>query len=292
MIKTLLSAMTAALGAMSAALGALPAVAAVALDARVMQSGHSLTDPIPPLLIRMLQDMGVRDPVMDLSSIPGSTMDWRWANEGGEKGKDARQNIANYDVLVLTERAPLSNTLPFHNSEKEGARWARHAWAKGNGGKGAWTVLYGTWVHVNSGPGREDPYGDPDAGLTFLERLPREMAGWEQIADRMNAKLPKDAPRVAVIPGPLVMKAMAEAVADGAAPGITSIDALFGDEIHVNDTGAYLMALAHYAVIYGRDPRELPDRIGRHGQAELAAFMQDLVARVVDDYPRARPQPE
>lgn len=284
MIKTLLSAMVAALCAVAAG-------AAVPTDARVIQSGHSLTDPIPAELTRMLQEMGVRDPVIDLSSIPGSTMDWRWAHNAGEPGKDAKKDIAKYDVLVVTERAPLLGTITWHNSEREGARWARHAWANGKDGKGAWTVLYATWVHVDSGPDREDPYGDPDAKVPFIERLPLEMAGWEKIADRMNAELPDDAPRVALIPGPLVMKAMAEAVVDGAAPGITNMQQLFRDEIHVNDTGAYLIALAHYAVIYGGDPRELPDRVGKHGQAELAAFMQDLVARVVEGYPRARPQP-
>ncbi|HRO14338.1 MAG TPA: hypothetical protein PLL33_04715 [Paracoccus sp. (in: a-proteobacteria)] len=275
---------------LAALLSGSPATAAAPFEARVIQSGHSLTDPIPVPLTRMLQEMGMRHPVIDPSTIPGSTMDWRWTHDAGVPGKDARRDIGNYDVLVLTERVPLSNTIQWHNSEAEALRWTRHAWKHGNDGKGAATVIYGSWVEVISGPGFENPHRDPEGHLTFRERMPLEMVRWEAIADHVNANLPKGAPPVPLIPGPLIMQAMAEAVAEGRVPGIAKMDDLFRDDIHVNDTGAYLIALAHYAVIYGRDPRELPDRIGAHGQEELAAFMQDLVARVIASYPRARPQ--
>lgn len=275
---------------LAALLSGSPVTAAVPFEARVIQSGHSLTDPIPGPLTQMLQEMGMRDPVIDPSTIPGSTMDWRWANDAGVPGKDARRDIGNYDVLVLTERVPLSNTIQWHNSEAEALRWTRHAWKHGNDGKGAGTVIYGSWIEVISGPDYENPHRDPEGHLPFIERLPLEMARWEAIADHVNANLPKGAPPVPLIPGPLVMQAMAEAVAEGQAPDIARMDELFLDDIHVNDTGAYLIALAHYAVIYGRDPRELPDRIGAQGQEELAAFMQDLVAKVIESYPRARPQ--
>jgi len=267
-----------------------PGLAAAPLDARVVQSGHSLTDPIRDPLRRMLQEMGVRNPVVELSTIPGSPMDWRWEHNSGPPGKDARHDIADFDVLVLTERAPLSTgTLLWHNSEDEAAKWALHAWTHGNGGKGAATVIYATWVPVNSGPDNPDKGGDEEAHLTFAERMPLELARWEAITDRVNASLPEGAPPAPLIPGPLVMKAMADAVAEGRVPGISKMSDLFLDEIHITENGAYLIALAHYAVIYGRDPRELPDRIGRRGQEELAAFMQNLVAEVLEGYPRSRP---
>lgn len=282
MIRTLIA-------AVATIIAAVPAAAAMPFEARVIQSGHSLTDPIPSPLRRMLQEMGVRRPVVDLSTIPGSTMDWRWAHDSGVPGKDARTDIANYDVLVLTERVPLSGTMEWHKSEAEALRWTRHAWAKGDGGKGAATVLYATWVPVISGPAYDNPWGDIEGHLTFLERMPLELARWERITDHVNANLPEGAPPVPMIPGPLVMKAMAEAVAEGRAPGMAGMEDLFLDDIHINETGAYLVALAHYAVIYGRDPRELPDRIGDRGQEDLAAFMQDLVGTVVEGYARARP---
>ena len=255
------------------------------LDIRVIQSGHSLTDPIPKKLIVMLRASGVSTPVVAGSTIPGSPMDWRWNNPSTP---DARANIGDYDLLVLTERVPLSNTVPYHNSEENALKWFKHAWTEGRGGKGAETVLYATWVSIDSGPNAENPHKDPEGNIPWRERLPLEMARWEQIADYVNEHLPDGAPAMRIIPGPLIMAAIDEAITDGKAPGLTKLSDLFIDEVHINTRGAYLIALAHFAVIYGRDPRALPDRVDPHDpQPELAAFMQDLVWRVVTEYERA-----
>ena len=252
---------------------------------RVIQSGHSLTDPIPEPLAVMVRSMGEQSPVIARSTIPGSPMDWRWNNA---TTPNARTDMAKYDMLVLTERASLSNTLPWHNSEKMALQWFNLAQSDGNGGKGAETILYATWVDIDSGPGHPNPHKDPEAHIPFRQRLPLEMARWEQIADYVNANKPAAAPKMRVIPSPLVMAAIYDAIALGEVPDITNIKELFTDNIHLNPTGAYLIALAHYAVIYGRDPRELPDRIGgRDPRPELAAYMQELVWKVVKAYPRA-----
>lgn len=253
------------------------------LGLRIIQSGHSLTDPIPERLIVMLRAMGEELPVVVRSTIPGSPMDWRWNNPATP---DARATIGKYDLLVLTERTSLSNTMPFHNSEKQALQWFTHAWSKGNGGAGAETVLYATWVTLASGPDAENPYNDSENHIPWRERLPLELARWEQIMDYVNQNRPEGAPPMRMIPGPLLMLAMDDAIKQGKAPGLTDISDLFGDEIHINDVGTYLIALAHYAVIYGRDPRELPDRINNDPRPELAAFMQELVWQVVTDYER------
>lgn len=261
------------------------------LDLRVVQSGHSLTDPIVPMLEALVAAAGAGRAAarrIDRSTIPGSPMDLRW--ETRITGMpDARADIADYDVLVLTERISLSNTVQWHDSEEMALRWFTHAWNRGAGGKGAETILYASWVHVVSGPDFENPHNDPEGHIPFRDRLPLEMARWEAIRAHVNANRPAGAPAMRMIPGPLVMAAVHDAIARGAAPGLSDISDLFKDDIHVNDAGAYLVALAHYAVIYGRDPRALPARIGKRGQPEraLSAWMRDLVWRVVQDYPGA-----
>jgi hypothetical protein len=215
-------------------------------------------------------------------------MDWRWNNRN-EYLPDARERIADYDVLVLTERVPLSNTMEGHASGEMALRWFTHAWTNGSRGSGAETVLYATWVHIDSGPDFDNIYHDPEAHIPFRERLPLEMARWEAIQAHVNANRPAGSPPMRMIPGPLILDAVAEAIDEGTAPGLDSLGALFSDTIHVNDAGAYLIALAHYAVIYGRDPRDLPPRIGKRGQPEpeLSAWMRELVWRVVRGYPGA-----
>jgi hypothetical protein len=266
---------------------ATPALAAERpLTTRVIQSGHSLTDPIPPVLTRMVNAAGGKG-VIDQSTIPGSPMEWRWKNTTA--APDARLQIADYEILVLTERVPLSNTLPWHGSEQSALEWFEHAWTKGNGGKGAETILYATWVDIDSGPAGPNPYNDPEAHIPWRDRLPLEIARWEQIADYVNTNRPAGSPAMRVIPGPQIMEAIYDGIADGSAPDLKDISELFSDTIHLNDVGAYAISLAHYAVIFGRDPRGLPANLGqgRSPSPALADWLQELVWKTVTSYDRS-----
>ncbi|MBI6630656.1 hypothetical protein [Pontibaca salina] len=268
--------------------GAARASAARPFSIRVIHSGHSLTDPIVPVLDMMVAAAGqhrARGRVMARSTIPGSPMDWRWEHRN-EYLPDARHDIAAYDLLVLTERAPLSGTVPWHDSENMARRWFRHAWQAGKQGAGAETMLYATWVNTDSGPDFANPHKDPEGHLSFRQRLPLEMARWQGIADHVNSNRPPGAPPMRVIPGPLIMAAVYDAIAAGTAPGLARIEDLFADTIHVNAQGAYLIALAHLAVIYGYDPRDLPDGLARLEvpAPATAAWMKHLVHAVLRGY--------
>ena len=258
---------------------------------RVIHSGHSLTDPIVPVLDAMVVAIGRQDArsrAMARSTIPGSPMEWRWDHRSTD-GPDARRDIADYNLLVITERVSLSNTVPWHRSSEMALNWFTHAWTNGNHGKGAETILYATWVDIDSGPDFANPYKDPEGHLTFRERLPLEMAQWQQIADHVNAARPNGAPAMRVIPGPLIMAAVYDAIATGTAPDLTKIDDLFSDKIHLNPQGAYLIALAHLAVIYGVDPRDLSGGLGGIAvpSPATAAWMKQLVHDILRDYPDA-----
>lgn len=259
------------------------------LDTRVIQSGHSLTDPIPAVLEKMIRASGGPDTVMARSTIPGSPMEFRWRNPPDPSLPDARARIGDFEVLVLTERVSLSNTLPWHNSPDEALRWFNHAWKNGNGGKAAETVLYATWVSIDSGPDYENPYQDPEGHIPWRERLPLEFARWIEILDHVNTKRPKGSSPMQIIPGPLIFAAVHDEIAAGTAHHLSDISDLFSDHIHLNDAGAYLIALAHFAVIYGRDPRELPENAGKPEtlHPETAEWMRDLVWRVLTDYDAA-----
>jgi hypothetical protein len=103
----------------------------------------------------------------------------------------------------------------------------------------------------------------------------------------VNANRPAGSPRMRVIPGPKIMAAVYDAIAAGTAPGLKRMQDLFEDTIHPNAMGAYLIALAHYAVIYGRDPRALPNLRGEPGwpTAEQADWMKALIWDVLRAYP-------
>ncbi len=251
---------------------------------RVIQSGHSLTDPIPEMLQRIVRATGFRGAVIDRSTIPGSTLDWRWA-VAPEGEPDARADIKNYDLLITTERVPIIGAMEPHNSKQEALRWFENTWSHGNGGKGAEMVLYATWVHINSGPDHENQW-DMEGHLTFRERLPLEMGRWEQVKDYVNRHRPAGSPKLQLIPGPLIMAEFFDRVSTGQAPDFQDISDIFIDDIHLNNKGSYMISLAHFMVIYGRDPRGLPYKVGQDDPPSLkqALWMQELVWDVVSDY--------
>lgn len=255
---------------------------------RIVMSGHSLTDPIPePLsaIVRAIAGAQATGMAIDSSTTPGSPADFRWSHPASPV--DARHAIGNYDLLVLTERVPVRSTLEYHAADKMALTWFEHAWKNGNGGQGAETVYYATWISLASGPGNTDPYDMEDERLIpFRERLDLEMTAWQEIADYVNANRPSDSPQMRVIPGPRIMAALFDAIAAGRAPGLASMDELFSDGIHLSDIGAYPIALAHFAVIYGRDPRGVPALRGEGWpSAEQQEWMKSLVWEVLSDYP-------
>ena len=260
--------------------GAVAAVADLRLDRRVVMSGHSLTDPLQAPLQAMVRLAGGPVGVIERSTIPGSPMDWRWDHQA--EPVDARARIADFDVLVITERVPLSNTRPWHASEDWALRWARHAWAEGADGAGAEVLLYASWVAIGADPWAGD--SDPDAALPWRERMDREDEGWRAILAHVNANRPEGAAPMRMIPANRVLAAVHDAIEAGRAPeGLPGIETLFSDTIHPGALGAELVAMTHFAVLYGRDPAGL--RAPPQVDQALWAWMAELVAEVVSAEP-------
>ena len=104
-----------------------------------------------------------------------------------------------------------------------------------------------------------------------------------------------DAPApIYLIPAGQVMAALSDVLAaQGPVGPLTSHGDLFGDDIHLNDFGAYLVALTHYAVLYQQSPVGLPHRLMRADGTpaqdpgpEAARLMQETVWQVVTSLPR------
>jgi len=278
-------------------LAALPVLAGTGLaktgterpfNLRVIMSGHSLTDPIPVPLTAMVQAAGgaaSNGMKMDADTIPGSPIEWRW--EHRDRTPDSRMDIGNYDLLVLTERVTVRSAMQWHHTKELTLEWFDLAWTKGSDGRGAETILYASWISINSGPDSKDEYDSEEQLIPFRERLDLEMGSWQEIVDHVNRNRISGSPPMRAIPGPKIMAAVFDAIAAGTAPGLNSMADLFSDGIHVNDLGAFLIALKHFAVIYGRDPRSIPDL---HGEGkwpgrEQADWMKQLVWDVVQAYP-------
>ena len=248
---------------------------AAALDRRVLMSGHSLTDRLLEPLGWMVREAGGPVGVVARSTIPGSPLDWRWNNRTAPP--DAREDIGDFDMLVITERVALSTTREWHDSDGWALRWAHHAWANGAGGAGADVLLYAGWVARHVDPQTSD---DPDAALPWRERLDREYVWWLEILAHVNANRPEGASEMRMIPASMVLAAAHDAILAGQAPArLDDMEAFFRDDIHLSTLGAYLVAMTHFAVIYRRDPTELraPPRVDGAVWSWMARLVQEVV---------------
>jgi hypothetical protein len=93
-----------------------------------------------------------------------------------------------------------------------------------------------------------------------------------------------------MIPGHQLMMRLYDDIAAGKAPGLTSIGDVFLDDIHLNGLGQYAITCLVYAVIYQRDPSELPNRLAVPEDTlspEQALYFKKIAWEVARSYPRS-----
>lgn len=252
----------------------------------VYHLGHSLVGPIMPHMLSQLSPEG-HSWNSQLGS--GTTLQAHWESDipildfdvaNTEPAyRDAHTAISSgeYDAVVLTEMVELRDAIKYFGSAKYLRRWANLA---RNAPRPPRIYLYETWHNL------DDPEGWLQRIDTDLEQL---WLGRVLGSDtRRNPETP-----VYLIPAGQVMAAVVRAAERGELAGVSSRSDLFRDMIHLNDLGAYVVALTHFAVLYHRSPEGLPHRLtlpdGSPAQAfqdDTARRIQQIVWQVVRGFPR------
>ncbi|WP_254695621.1 hypothetical protein [Leisingera sp. NJS204] len=292
-------------GALSAALGLMgfatrsrgvpvpPPLAPSEAPLKVFHLGHSLVGSDMPHMLAQLAPAGhgFNSQLGSGTSLrahwePGEDiLDFETANQPPAY-RDAREAVKSgeYGALVLTEMVELRDALRYFSAAEYLTNWAglvRQA------SPGTRMYLYETWHRLD----------DPDG---WLERIDGDLeALWVGKLlgpdSRSNPQHP-----VYLIPGGQVLAALARAAEARGIPGLASRESLFArtpagelDTIHVNDLGAYAVALTHYAVLYQRSPLGLPHQLTRADGSPAQAFSAEAAAKVqqiVWDVVRALPR--
>jgi hypothetical protein len=152
-----------------------------------------------------------------------------------------------YQRLVITERNDLLGTIKWENTIEH----LRHFHDRlVEQDAHASTLLYQVWPDIDK--------TRADAWLAYVER---EIFVWECVAERVNQTLAADgrSDRIGVVPGGLALAELVKRALAGGVPGIEGaraarLDAIFGDEVHLNPVGVYLLAAVHYAALFGKSP--------------------------------------
>ncbi|MBT9245762.1 hypothetical protein KM031_11075 [Gemmobacter fulvus] len=255
----------------------------------VYHLGHSLVGRDMPAMLAQLMGEGHRH----ASQLGwGASLDQHWrgdvpgfAEENAHPAyRPAHEAIGGgaYDAVVLTEMVELRDAIQHHDSARALADWARLArQARGD----VRLYLYETWHRL------DDPSG-------WLARLAQDRAAlWE--AELLRPAMARQGVgTIHVIPAGQVLAALVTRIEAGEVPGLTRREDLFTrdaqgapDMIHLNDLGAYVVALTHYAVLSGRPPLGLPHTLQRADGSPAtpptpaaARVMQEVVWQVVSRY--------
>ena len=254
---------------------------------RVFHLGHSLVGRDMPAMLAQLAGDGHR---YDSQLGWGTSLREHWEPDLPINGFDAENDhprfraardaigSGEYDTVVLTEMVEIKDAVKYHKSGKYFPLWAGLARQSNPDTR---VYLYESWHNLD----------DPQGWLTRIDQdLPRHWEGEILFADLAKAG---DRPAY-LIPAGQVMAGFARALSErDGVDGIARIEDLFSDTIHVNDLGAYLVALTHYAVLYHRSPVGLPRQLQRADgtpaqapSAEAAALMQKIVWEVVTALPK------
>jgi hypothetical protein len=271
------------------------------LTVKQIHSGHSLTDPLffphwPGQFVNLVaqqtnqQGWQIADKLLGKSTVPGSPMKHRWENKVGFDAPDARLDIADWEVLCITERVPLNyeggNSQQWYldgiqEQKQYLSLFVNNAWTNGNNGNGAGTLLWTTWTNLDNSNG------------PWREMLDIQGSEFERMQDYANANRPSGATPVYIIPGHKMMARLYDDIQLGIVPGITNINQFFGDNIHTNELGAYAIAMIHYACIFNESPVGLPNNLLPNApqgtpipSPALATYLQTMIWDVVTKYPR------
>lgn len=247
--------------------------------ARVYFVGHSLVNhDMTGMFEQIARSLG-RTHTHDLQIKNGTPLRVQWDDATPGEGRlgdglEGRPNTGQllpgvaktalatgqFDVLVLAELVPVSGNIQWNCSPAYGLEFYNLA-TRAN--PNIQTYFYEVWRRRDDGDFR---------GLIAQER-----PIWEEyLVDAMNTpvvpvRIPplqgggrcshpsppatrEPGKPVLVIPGGRAMSMLADAIEQGTVPGITTLDGVFRDQLHLNDLGNYFLAMVHYATIYGRSP--------------------------------------
>jgi hypothetical protein len=248
------------------------------LLADILFVGHSLVGPALPAMIEGGARLQGQQMSVAAQVINGAPLRFSWDNSAdGERG-DARAILPQGDtkILVLTEAVPVAQQIEWNDSAGYVAKFAGLAWESRPDTQ---VYIYETWPSIKSGPGVVID-GDAGAGVPWRERLTADLPLWEGMTAQANAARPDGAPLVRLIPAGQAMGRLADAIAAGQVPGITTLQALFDDDIHPSDQAKYFLALVHLSVITGQNPAGLPPKLTRQWLSR-AGVISDAQAAVL-----------
>ncbi|WP_291240722.1 hypothetical protein [Gemmobacter sp.] len=223
---------------------------------------------MPQMLNRLLTGTGIK---ADAQVINGAPLQWQWEHGADAPGLNARDVLpsGNYNTLILTEALPLASSLQWSDTYHYAREYAELAWAAQSGAR---VMIYETWAYF--GPDEWNPNLPRYTDAQWRAQITADRSLWQGIADRLNSTKPADDASVVVVPGGTALGRLYDAISIGQGQGLTGIRQIFGDLVHLNDAGNYLIALVQHAAITGRSGVGLPTSLTNEWGARYTGWTE------------------
>ena len=285
-------------------------------DVKQLHCGHSLTAPLffpwPGQYVELVADSNgldgwqIMDQMVGNATLPGAWLINHWDTTTAAcspcylSNSNPRYDIDQWELMVITENYEGIADFTMNNTEINLLNFVNNSYTYGNAGAGTPVMLWTNWP-CTDGSGcfftsygiTESTTGGAEGWREMLDFLEYEGVsnnyGWQRLQDYVNAYKPEGCPPVYIIPGNRMMARFYDDVAAGIVPTITHVNQIFTDGVHTNDIGAYMVSMIHYACIFNKTPIGLSNSIHPSVtiDAELAAYIQNMVWDLVTHYPRS-----
>ena len=270
------------------------------LDVRQVHSGHSLTDAAvfagtwPGHYQAMINSIESGAADVWKSTIPGSPLWWRRENVSSPSSEDAWTNIADRELLVITENALMFPESLYPSGWQAEAReerredfvdWVERATVIGNDGEGAEVLWYTNW------PGHDDF----SPATSWRARLEANEVEWLAVADYAIEEV-EGVDEIFIIPGTVLMMRLWDDAEAGIIPGITDgedfldSERWWEDDVHPDGLGNLALGYLTLGVVHHIDPRTVSATgwgLIPEPTAAEAEYIQNLVWDILNTYVRA-----
>ncbi len=232
--------------------------------------GHSLTDNIPEMVKSLSDNHGSVALNWRYQSIPGSSLEYQWTRKDPPNSYTSTPPAfygffhpteglpaGNFTSLVLTESVP-RNTSSIYSIPYT-YRYADSFFNYANTlNPNLQVYIYEVWHCLNSGT----PTGcawDVNSN-PWRQRLTDDLPMWESVIDTLQVRYNPQV-NVCLIPGGQGLARLYDSIQVGAIPGISNINQLFSDDIHLTDVGKYFIACIHFAMLHHTSPVGLTNQL-------------------------------
>ena len=222
---------------------------------KIYYVGHSLTNLDIPFMVQQLAQAANKPADYRHHINIGAPLSLQWSEpwkfngdlhwvvllgRNVEYGSDFLVELGRggYTALVLTEAQGFQSNLYWNDGIGHGRKFDSVARRASPNVK---TYCYETWSHVVN-----NDY------TAWRQRINEDRPFWEKMAGGIR-------PDSLIVPAGQAMAALYDALLRGSVGRLTNINQFFSDDIHLNNTGNYYVALVMYATLFKSSPEGLPD---------------------------------